>query len=444
LDGRDSVGLPGRPVQQYSWEIRTNPASSAPDFLLTAFGAVAQLSLPVGGYNVTLKVSDGTGLSSTASNTIIIGAGRSDGLIAVIQLPNSYVPAGPAGGMASVPLDAFGTQASPGNRLTQWVWAVISLPDKTPVTNTTGSTAVVSLPGGDYQVGLLAIDSAGDNAIAKKNFTVGGSSNGGPFIPPGLVVRGPSGGVAVIQGVVGPDNIPLTLQWTIDPDGRFATPGQGTVVNLSGIPPGEYTLAIIASINEGAMSSTARATLQVTPGTGAGARPGGGANLPSLRLPSLTLSQGSTVILDAGATGIPPADRNNYTYSWSLSQKASGNRVASSTDAVARFNLSDADTFQLQFRATEKRSGAAATATSNVRATPRQATQPPLPRVAAGSTCGPFTTPANGDTRLACPSLNVVDASNRPYTNTTFAWRVTNTKTGSVKTGIGKEFDVGK
>jgi hypothetical protein len=164
-------------VQQYSWEIRTDPATNDPNLLVTAFGSVAQLSLPVGSYNVTLKVSDGTGLTSSASNTIVIGAGRPDGLIAVISLPNSFVPAATDGNMVSVTLDARGTQASPGNKLTQFVWAVISLPDKTPVTNTTGSRAVVSLPPGDYQAGLLAIDSSGDNAIAKK--ARGGGGPGG-------------------------------------------------------------------------------------------------------------------------------------------------------------------------------------------------------------------------------------------------------------------------
>ena len=154
LDGRDSVGLPGRPVQQYSWEITVLPRTNNQNFLVTAFGAIAQISLPVGQYNVTLKVSDGTGLSSTASQNLVIGAGRADGqgLIAVISLPNSWVPPPPPGGIATVTLDAAGTQPSPGNQLTQYVWAVISLPDKTPVTNTTGARATVQLPPGEYQV----------------------------------------------------------------------------------------------------------------------------------------------------------------------------------------------------------------------------------------------------------------------------------------------------
>lgn len=43
LDGSASVGLPGRPVQQYSWEIRTAPSSLDPSLLVTAFGQQAQV-----------------------------------------------------------------------------------------------------------------------------------------------------------------------------------------------------------------------------------------------------------------------------------------------------------------------------------------------------------------------------------------------------------------
>lgn len=165
LDGSKSVGLPGRPVQQYAWEVRTSPATIDPAFLVTAFGPQAMVQLPVGSYNVTLRVSDGTGISAVASQIAVIGAGRPDGLIAVIAQPNSWLPA--ASGkddQASVTLDAAGTQPSPGNTLTQWVWAVITLPDKSPIRNTTGPLATVELPAGEYQVGLLGEWGAGGSA----------------------------------------------------------------------------------------------------------------------------------------------------------------------------------------------------------------------------------------------------------------------------------------
>ena len=445
--------------------MRANPPASNPSFLVTAFGAQAQIGLPVGNYNVTLRVSDGTGLSSVASQTFVVGAGRADGLIAVIAQPNPWVPGPAGGGQATVSLDAAGTQPSPGNRLTQWVWAVITLPDKTPITNTTGPVATAALPPGDYQVGLLAIDSAGDNAIAKKNFTVGGRGGGGaggaggggggaggnapPQIPPGLVVTGSSGATAVIPGISDPNGDAVSLEWVIDPD-DLAIPGQGTAVSLRGVPPGEYTLQITARDDRGA-TSTARATLRVQP-AGGGA---GGASPPppdegglSLRLPSLTLGAGSNVVLNAGATGVPLDELADYTYTWTLTQKATGSRVDGQSGPTARFSLARPDTYQLQLQAAPKAGGGGGggsgggTATSNVRVLARSG--PPLPVLAAGSKCGPFTSPAGGDVRLACPDLKVTDDKGAPYTNVTFAWRVTNIDSGAVKTGIGREFGAGK
>jgi hypothetical protein len=444
FDGRQSVGLPGRPVQQYSWEVRTAPANTDPSFLVTAFGAQAQVALPVGQYNLTLRVSDGTGLSSVASQNFIIGAGRSDGLIAVISQPNSWLPAPGGGSQVTVNLDAAGSQPSPGNKLTQWVWAVITLPDKAPITNTSGPSTSVTLPEGEYQVGLLAIDSSGDNAIAKKNFTIGGAGSGGggggssgPIIPPGLIVTGPAGGQGVITGVTDPEGGAVQLEWTIDPDGQ-AIPGQGTVVSLRNLTPGDYILAIVARGPSGA-STNGRATLRVSQGS---APPGPDSGL-SLRLPSLTLSAGSSIVLDAGATGIPPPDRGNFTYSWALSQKASGTRMDSAADAVARFNLTKADSYQLQLQATDKKTGAISSATSNVRVLARA--DPQLPLLATGGKCGPFTSGANADTKISCPDLKVVATDGTtPYTDLTYAWRVTNIKTGAVKTGIGREFNAGR
>jgi hypothetical protein len=283
--------------------------------------------------------------------------------------------------------------------------------------------------------------------VAKKNFTLGGAGgNSPPVIPAGLTVTGRSGGQALIPAITDPDGDTVSLDWTIDPDG-LAIPGMGSVVSLRGVPPGDYSLAIVARDDRGA-SSTGRATLRVTAG---GASAGGGEAPPpaggageglSLRLPSLTLSAGASVILDAGATGIPPEDRNDFTYAWSLSQKSSGNRVDSAATPVARFNLSRADTYQLQLAATSKRSGTVSSATSNVRVLAKA--DPQLPRITPDSKCGPFTSTAGQETRLACPGIQVVTAGGAPYTNITFAWRVTNIASGAVKTGIGKEFNAGR
>jgi len=109
-------------------------------------------------------------------------------------------------------------------------------------------------------------------------------------------------------------------------------------------------------------------------------------------------------------------------------------------------------------------------ATGGVRALMRAGGAGQLPRVTAGSRCGPLvgsvasaggngsgggagggtttssssssssTSGSSGSTvRLSCPDLRFVDAlDGRPYTNVTWAWRVTHMTNGAVKTGIGR------
>jgi hypothetical protein len=179
LDGTGSLSLPGRPIQQYAWEVRAAPPALDPGLLLTAFGGRASAELPSGSYNATLRASDGTGLASAASATFVVGAGRADGLYAVIASPGPWVAPPPApGGAAAVTLDAAGSAASPGSVMMQWVWAVISLPEKEALANASGPLVSVSLPPGDYQVGLLAIDASGDNASESWGFGGGGAVRG--------------------------------------------------------------------------------------------------------------------------------------------------------------------------------------------------------------------------------------------------------------------------
>jgi hypothetical protein len=471
LDAAGSLSLPGRPIQQYAWEVRTSPPALDPALLLTAFGPRASVQLPSGSYNATLRASDGTGLSSSASVNFLVGAGQPDGLIAVIAAPRAWVPppAGLSGGARPIALDALGTAPSPGSTLTQWVWAVISLPEKEALANATGPLASVSLPPGDYQVGLLAIDASGDNAIAKKNFTVAGAgspagANLPPVVPAGLVARGPAGGAAALRGVSDPDGDAVAVEWTIDPSG-LGIPGQGAAVSLRGVPPGRYELSLVARDSRGGASS-GTATLEVLPpgGGGGGGSAGAGGSGGSagaggielreldLRLPSLTLSSGAAVILDAGAAGVPPGARNDYSYSWQLSRKASGQWVAGVAGPVARFNLSGPDSLALLLTAQSKRTGSTASATGAVRAIARPQGAPPLPQAAAGARCGPLTATGTGAVRLACQDLRVVTAAGgapasargAPYTNASWAWRVTSESTGAVRTAIGREFDAGR
>jgi hypothetical protein len=85
----------------------------------------------------------------------VVAGGSQNGTIAVITLPLSYVRGSP-GRSTTLTLDAQNSSPKPGTTLTQWVWAVITIPDKTAVTNTTGRITQVRLrPGGSWWLALV-------------------------------------------------------------------------------------------------------------------------------------------------------------------------------------------------------------------------------------------------------------------------------------------------
>lgn len=74
----------------------------------------------------------------------VVAGGSQNGTIAVITLPLSYVRGSP-GQTTTLTLDAQNSSPRPGTTLTQWVWAVITIPDKRAVTNSTGRITQVRL-----------------------------------------------------------------------------------------------------------------------------------------------------------------------------------------------------------------------------------------------------------------------------------------------------------
>jgi hypothetical protein len=83
-----------------------------------------------------------------AQNFVVAG-GSQNGTIAVITLPLSYVRGSP-GQTTTLTLDAQNSSPRPGTTLTQWVWAVITIPDKRAVTNSTGRITQIRLRQGAY------------------------------------------------------------------------------------------------------------------------------------------------------------------------------------------------------------------------------------------------------------------------------------------------------
>ena len=116
---------------------------------------------PQGTYVANLRVFDSLGASSSASKTFSVGvpsaaAPKNGGppTTAVIDEPSPEVlAANGAGDTVQVTLDASRSAASAGARITSYVWGVVTLPGRVPVTSKQGAVAEVDLPDGLYQVG---------------------------------------------------------------------------------------------------------------------------------------------------------------------------------------------------------------------------------------------------------------------------------------------------
>ncbi|WIA36853.1 hypothetical protein OEZ86_008104 [Tetradesmus obliquus] len=180
LDAAGSSASPGFVIDQYVWTVTNQQAGNS---IVLSQQVVRQVSaafvaLPVGSYIVSLVVRDTSGRNASIAQNFVVAGGSPTGTIAVISQPLSYTAASP-GSLTTILLDAQNSSPKPGTTITQYVWAVISMPDRQPVANTTGKVAQVRLPPGSYQLGLLVLDSSAGNAIAQKNFIQAGPQGSG-------------------------------------------------------------------------------------------------------------------------------------------------------------------------------------------------------------------------------------------------------------------------
>jgi len=119
-----------------------------------------------GKYIANVRVTDSAGSSATASKEFRVGvpsitaptAPDAAPTTAVITEPAPEVDgSGSAAGPVKMTLDAGGSAAAAGEALKSYVWGVVSLPDRTPVTSARGEVAEVALMPGRYQVGVVML-----------------------------------------------------------------------------------------------------------------------------------------------------------------------------------------------------------------------------------------------------------------------------------------------
>jgi hypothetical protein len=247
----------------------------------------------------------------------VVAGGSPTGTIAVISQHLSCTAASP-GGLTTLLLDAQNSSPKPGTTITQYVWAVISMPNKQPVANTTGKVAQVRLPPGRYQLGLLVLDSSEGNAIAQKNFLVAGpqgssasagssdyedeGSSGSSQSPqqpneaPDIIdlkqpLQGESGGKLSLPAITDPNGDAVGVSWQLQQGGSTLRSGSCSVISLVNFPAGMYDILVTA--RDGKLTATGTYQLKVNKpaGSGSGSSSSSGSNspVPSPTLPKPTL-----------------------------------------------------------------------------------------------------------------------------------------------------------
>ena len=118
-----------------------------------------------------VRVKDSAGSVATASKQFRVGVASTTAPAVPGTLPTTAVITEPspdvffagdegaaaagattAAGPLKVTLDATGSAAAVGAGVVSWMWGVVTMPGRTPVTSAEGEVAVVSLEPGQYQV----------------------------------------------------------------------------------------------------------------------------------------------------------------------------------------------------------------------------------------------------------------------------------------------------
>lgn len=459
LSAAGSKAGPGRSITNYRWAVYRLPDNAQ---LMTQQGPTATASLQVGSYRVYLAVFDSGGGNATTSRDFVVGNRDASGAVAVITWPPALVQAAPAGA-TTVALDGSGSAPSSNtSSITQFIWAVVSMPNKVPVANSTGRLTTVSLPAGYYQVGLLVVDIQGNTATARKNFAISSTSanvNNPPIVKAGLAFSSTAGGSFRITGVTDPDGDALTITWAMMDQATGKTvQGKGQTVSMTGLAAGKYLLLITANDGRsGETSGTATVTVLGQGGSTATSMPSSitsssGSRLPAppmppsgssssssaagtasiKKVPTVTLPQGAVMDLDAAAFNILPSTAKLDSYVWELKQKSTGEQVATVYGRLGRFELSVVDAYDLKLTAYDT-NGKEYTSSGSVKVVAPVPASPQLdPGVGFSGKCGPFTAKQYTSVTLSCPLLTVTGTES-PLT---YSWTLI-TPSGAVKAKTG-------
>jgi hypothetical protein len=161
MSANGTLPAPARNLTYFAWRVVSIPDSRV---VASVAGYAGYLKLPVGKYQIQMVAVDSGGGNATASKEFVIGASSDPGnpdpaaaAVAAISLPPPLVPQAAGSGLTRVALDSAGSSSAQGARMANALWAVVSLPGRTPAANATGPKGEVWLLPGEYQVRRMVV-----------------------------------------------------------------------------------------------------------------------------------------------------------------------------------------------------------------------------------------------------------------------------------------------
>jgi hypothetical protein len=349
LDGSDSFDPDADPLE-YRWHLLSTPPSSVlSDSAFETADREATLFSPdtIGPFLVALEVCDPSGLCSTDSAQVLVGAGLNQPPVA---------NAGPDGDI-EIRVDAAlngSNSTDPDGDALSYAWSILTRPD--------GSTALLS--GSDEPITILTPDVDGDYVLRlvvsdgeltdSDMLTLTVHPEGTPLAPVcgEIADRVTDMGIPVevsAEGTIDPNGDELDYSWAVTsgPDGAapvFDDPNTEVTAFTPDLP-GIYRVSMRAT------DSTASCTVDFAV-TAIDTTP----NLPPVcdAGGDLLLELGDTAILDGSATADP--DEDELSFQW-LVYEGPGSAtpdIDSATSAIARFTPDVAGVYTLSFTASDE------------------------------------------------------------------------------------------
>jgi PKD repeat protein len=318
FDGTHSIAGSGQ-IVRYDWDFGDGVTGSG--------ATVSHVYARAGNYTISLKVTNSSNLSASATQTIAIGQAAQPPT-AVINAPNQ--------GTEGRPFSFDGSGSTPGSgQIVKYEW---NFGD-----GATGSGATVShvyAKGGNYTVSLKVTNSDGRTATAELTIYINPAAQ-----PPRAVINAPN------QGQVGR---PITFDGSRSTAGGQitgyawdfgdGTTGSGATVSHAYASAGSYTVSLTVTSSTGQTASATHAIRIEGGQPGGGNLPGGG-NPPSGGTPpssenppggGIERPGGGNPLFGGGQGGLqavisaPPAGRVNQPITFDGSRSsASGGQIAS-------------------------------------------------------------------------------------------------------------------